>query len=403
MQRILGYLRKAVQEFDLIQKGDRIAVGVSGGKDSVVLLTGLCRLRRFLGVSFDVVAITLDPGFGGVETDYSPIAALCEELGVPYIVKRTQIGEVVFDVRKEANPCSLCAKMRRGALHDAALEAGCNKVALGHHYNDAVETFVMNLFNEGRLGCFSPKSYLSIKKLWLIRPMVFAPEKEIRRAAEKCNLPIVKSKCPADGHTNRETTKEFLRQREREDSGFTYRLFGAMRRAGIDGWGYPDRPVRKKKPDAIQDFVIEAATAADLPAVAPLAAELYSGSADSLQAEFAGLLARPDAALFAAKQQEQIIGFAQCQLRHDYVEGCSTSPVGYLEGVYVSPAFRQAGVGRSLECACEDWAKKLGCTEFASDCALKNTESRHFHDHLGFAEMEQICCFMKPLKESTED
>ena len=158
-----------------------------------------------------------------------------------YTVKPTHIGEIVFDVRKEENPCSLCARMRRGALHDMAKEYDCNKVALGHHYNDAVETFVMNLFNEGRLGCFSPKSYLSRKELTLIRPLVFAPEKEIRRAAERTNLPIVKSKCPVDGYTNRQKTKEFLREREREDNGFTYRLFGAMRRAGLDGWGFPEK------------------------------------------------------------------------------------------------------------------------------------------------------------------
>ncbi len=253
MQKILGYMRKAVAEFGLIENGDCIAVGVSGGKDSVVLLLGLWELRRFLGIDYEVVGITLDPQFGGIETDYSPIEALCRDRGIPYLVKRTNIGEIVFDVRKEPNPCSLCARMRRGALHDAAKAAGCNKVALGHHYDDAVETFVMNLFHEGRLGCFSPKSYLSRKKLTLIRPLVFAPEKEIRRTAQRLELPIVKSACPADGYTSRQKTKEFLRERERGDHGFTYRLFGAMRRAGIDGWGYPDRPDRKEQNDAGQE------------------------------------------------------------------------------------------------------------------------------------------------------
>ena len=241
MQRMLGYMRKAIQEFGLIENGDKIAVGVSGGKDSVVLLTGLAMLRRFIGIEYELVAVTLDPHFGGEATDYSPIRALCEQLEVPYLVKDTQIGEIVFDVRKEPNPCSLCARMRRGALHDAAVAQGCNKIALGHHFDDAVETFVMNLFNEGRLGCFSPKSYLSRKKLTMIRPMVFAPEKEVRRAAGRAGLPIVKSKCPADGITSRQTTKEFLAAREREDHGFKLRLFGAMRRAGLDGWGYPEK------------------------------------------------------------------------------------------------------------------------------------------------------------------
>jgi len=241
MQRMLGYMRKAIQEFDLIQNGDRILVGVSGGKDSMVLLTGLVRLQRFIGIDYTVVAATLDPRFGGEATDYSAVEEHCKALGVEYVVKPTDIGQIVFDVRKEDSPCSLCARMRRGALHDLAKALGCNKVALGHHYDDAVETFVMNLFIEGRIGCFSPKSYLSRKELWMIRPMVFAPEKEVRRAAERNGLPIVKSKCPVDGHTSREDTKEFLAEMERKSDGFKYRLFGAMRRAGIDGWGFPEK------------------------------------------------------------------------------------------------------------------------------------------------------------------
>lgn len=236
MQKMLGYMRKAIHEFDLIQNGDKIAVGVSGGKDSVVLLKGLVLLKRFIRIDYDVVAITLDPRFQGVAGDYSLIQEMCRELDVEHEIIPTHIGEIVFDIRKEKHPCSLCAKMRRGALHDAAKKHGCNKIALGHHYDDAVETFVMNLFNEGRLGCFSPKSYLSVKDLWLIRPMVFAPEKDVRKAALKNNLPIVKSKCPADGYTSRQKTKEFLREREKDDPGFTFRLFGAMRRAGLDGW-----------------------------------------------------------------------------------------------------------------------------------------------------------------------
>lgn len=241
MQKILGYMRKAIQEFDLIQDGDKIAVGVSGGKDSLVLLKGLVMLKRFIGIDYEVIAITLDPGFNGEWGNYDSVQKLCDELGIQYVLKRTQIGEIIFNVRKEPNPCSLCARMRRGALHDAAKEYGCNKIALGHHYDDAVETFVMNLFNEGRLGCFSPKSYLSRKDLTLIRPLVFAPEKEVRKACNKNNLEIVKSKCPVDGFTSRQKTKEFLREMEKESEGFTFRLFGAMRRAGLDGWGFKDK------------------------------------------------------------------------------------------------------------------------------------------------------------------
>lgn len=238
MQKILGYMRKAIQEFDMIQNGDRIAVGVSGGKDSLALLLGLIYLRRFIGINYELVAITLDPMFKGIEGDYSAVERLCCENDIEYILQRTRIGEIVFDIRKEDHPCSLCARMRRGALHDAAKAAGCNKIALGHHYNDAVETFMMNLFIEGRIGCFSPKSYLSRKELWLIRPLVFAPESAIKSCIKRNNIEVVKSVCPADGVTKREDMKEFLRQREYNDKGFTDRIFGAMRRSGVDGWGF---------------------------------------------------------------------------------------------------------------------------------------------------------------------
>ena len=160
MQRLEGLLRKAVQDYEMIAPGDRVCVGVSGGKDSVALTVALGHLRRYLGVPFEVMAVTLDPRFGGVEADYQPLADLFAQEGIPYEIRRTDIGPVVFDYRKEPNPCALCAKMRRGALHAAAQELGCNKVALGHHLDDAVETFYMNLWREGRIGCFSPVTYL---------------------------------------------------------------------------------------------------------------------------------------------------------------------------------------------------------------------------------------------------
>ncbi|MBE6844545.1 MAG: tRNA 2-thiocytidine biosynthesis protein TtcA [Ruminococcus sp.] len=246
MQKMLGYMRKAIQEFELISDGDVIAVGVSGGKDSLVLLKGLALLRRFIGIDYKLVCVTLDPQFNGVQGDYTPIEKICTDLDIECHIIRTHIGEIVFDVRKEENPCSLCARMRRGALHDAAVEYGCNKIALGHHFNDAVETFIMNLFNEGRIGCFSPKSYLSRKQLTLIRPMVFAPEREVRKAANKNELKIIKSVCPADGHTNREKTKNFIAMMDKENNGFSDRLFGAMRRANIDGWGGKDWKPKEK-------------------------------------------------------------------------------------------------------------------------------------------------------------
>ena len=237
MQKILGYLRRAVQEYDLIQNGDHIAVGISGGKDSLVLLAALHQFRRFGLLDYQLIAITLDPQFEGIATDFSPVQRYCDKIGVPYHLMRTQIGRIVFEHRKETHPCSLCAKMRRGALHDAAKELGCNKLALGHHNDDAIETFLMNLFIEGRIGCYAPKSYLSRKDLTLIRPLSFAPERDIIHAAKHTIPEIVKSRCPVDGHTSRERMKEFVREREKCEPGFKTRVFGAMRRANVDGWG----------------------------------------------------------------------------------------------------------------------------------------------------------------------
>ena len=236
MQKIMGYLRRAVEEYQMLANGDVVAVGVSGGKDSVALLAGLAGVRRFLGVDFRLEAITLDNCFDGVETDFTPIRQLCDRLEVPYTLRRTDIGKIIFQDRGESNPCSLCARMRRGLLHDQAKALGCNKIALGHHYDDAVETFIMNLFNEGRIGCFQPVSYLSRKDLTMIRPLLFAPERELRNAVARAGLPVVKSRCPVDGCTERQWTKEFLAGLERTHPGVTKRIFGAMRRAHVSGW-----------------------------------------------------------------------------------------------------------------------------------------------------------------------
>ncbi len=238
MQKLLGYIRRACQEFDLIEEDDKIAVGVSGGKDSLVLLAGLAKMRRFYEKKYEVYAISLDPRFGGEDGDYSAVEELCRELDVPFTLVKTDIGEIVFDIRKEPNPCSLCAKMRRGALHDAAKALGCNKLALGHNNDDAIETFVMNLLQEGRIGCFAPISYLSRKDITVIRPLVFAPESAVMGCARRNNFRIVKSKCPADKTTTRQKTKEMLAVLERENRGIKQRIFGAMRKAGIDRWGY---------------------------------------------------------------------------------------------------------------------------------------------------------------------
>lgn len=238
MQRMLGYIRRAVEEFEMIESGDRVAVGVSGGKDSLVLLYGLHGLRRFYSKPFELVAITLDPHFGGKPGNYQPVADICAQLNIPYILKDTNIGDVVFNIRKEKRPCSLCAKLRRGALHEATRAAGCNKLALGHHNDDVVETFLMNLFIEGRVGCFQPINHLSRRDIYLIRPLLFAPEKEIRTCANRNNFPIVKSVCPVDGHTRRSEMKDFVTEQNRFRKGFSERIFGALRRSGVDGWGY---------------------------------------------------------------------------------------------------------------------------------------------------------------------
>jgi tRNA(Ile)-lysidine synthase TilS/MesJ len=180
------------------------------------------------------VAVTIDMKAG--ESDFSAIRALCASLDVPYHVIPTEISHIIFDIRKEKNPCSLCAKMRRGALHNAAKELGCNVVALGHHFDDAVETFMLNLFFEGRIGCFSPVSYLSRTDLRLIRPMIYMPEKDVRYFAKKAELPVLASTCPADGNTQREEMKKLLAELDRKHDGLRYRIFGAMQRGEIDGF-----------------------------------------------------------------------------------------------------------------------------------------------------------------------
>ena len=246
MQRLCGLMRKAVQQYEMLAPGDRVLVGVSGGKDSVALTIGLARLRQYLGFPFEVVAVTLDPQFGGKPVDYSALEALFRRYDVPYEVRRTFIGPIVFDYRNEKNPCSLCAKMRRGALHAAAEELDCNKVALGHHLDDAIETFYMNLWREGRIGCFSPVTELSDRGLTLIRPLLLATEQEVRCAVKEEGFPIVKSRCPADGVTTREDTKNFVRERCRTDRAFRQKTLHALQESGIDGWR-PLHPARTSK------------------------------------------------------------------------------------------------------------------------------------------------------------
>ena len=233
-KRILSFTRRALDDYGMIRPGDKIAVGVSAGKDSLTLLCALAQLKRFYPKKFELVAITVDMGFDGA--DFSEIKRLCEELNVEYHIVPTQISKIIFDVRKEKNPCSLCAKMRRGALYNYAKQIGCSSVALGHHFDDVVETFMLNLFYEGRIGCFQPITYLSNTDITLIRPMIYMPEKDVRYFASKNELPVVKSPCPADGNTEREEMKQLLHRLEQKNKGLRYRIFGAIQRGEVDGF-----------------------------------------------------------------------------------------------------------------------------------------------------------------------
>lgn len=239
MKRMLSFVRRACDDYGMIEEGDKIAVGVSGGKDSLTLLEVLAALRVFYPKKFDIVAITVDMNFEGANLgtqDFSEIAEFARRLHVEYKVAKTDIAKIIFDVRKEANPCSLCAKMRRGSLHAAAIEAGCNKVALGHHFDDTVETFMMNLFFEGRLGCYSPISYLSRRDITLIRPMIYATEADVEYFVRKRRLPVLVSPCPEDHATERENMKKLLASLERENKGVKHRIFHALCEGNIDGF-----------------------------------------------------------------------------------------------------------------------------------------------------------------------
>ena len=235
MQKMLSYVRRAVDQYHMIEEGDVIAVGVSGGKDSLALLATLANLRRFYPKKFELKAITLEMGYE--EMDFTPVAELCKKLDVEYITRQTDIQTIVFDIRQEENPCSLCAKMRRGALNDTAKQCGCNKVALGHHYDDVIETVMMSLLYEGRFNCFLPMTYLNRRDITVIRPMIYAPEAYIKSLVRRLELPVVHNPCPADGNTKREEIKQLIRTLEHQNHGVRQRIFGAVQRYPLRGWG----------------------------------------------------------------------------------------------------------------------------------------------------------------------
>ena len=226
LQRVLSEVRKAVDDYRMIAEGDKIAVGISGGKGSLTLLYALSSLRRFYPHPFELVAVTVDLGFANL--DLSEIKKLCEKLEVPYTVVKTQIGQIVFEQRQENNPCALCAKMRKGALNEAMKQLGCNKIAYAHHMDDVVETMMLSLLYEGRFHTFSPVTYLDDTGLTVIRPLIYMKEADVIGFVRKYEVPVVKSPCPADGHTKREYVKQLLKQLNTENPGVKQRMFTAI-------------------------------------------------------------------------------------------------------------------------------------------------------------------------------
>ncbi|MDO5293042.1 MAG: ATP-binding protein [bacterium] len=234
LQQLLSYTRRAIDDYGMIEEGDRIAVGISGGKDSLTMLYAMATLRRFYPKSFEIEAISIDLGFG--DMDFSKVEALCKELDVRFTVVPTQIFPIVFEERKESNPCSLCAKMRKGAFNDVCKELNCNKVAYAHHKDDLIETLLMSLLFEGRLGSFSPITYLDRTELTVIRPLMYVNEKDVIGFKNAYNLPVIKSPCPADGYTKRQYAKDLIKQLNKENPGVKERMFHAIITGNFEDW-----------------------------------------------------------------------------------------------------------------------------------------------------------------------
>lgn len=242
LNEFTSIVRRGVDDFKMIDEGDCIAVGVSGGKDSLVLLRSLAHLKTYYPKNFELSAITLELGFDGM--DYSPVAKMCKELDVPYHCIKTDIREIVFDVRKEDNPCSLCSKMRRGALNDAIKARGINKLALGHHADDVIETFLLSLLFEGRISCFKPVTYMSRADVWQIRPMIYADEAKIERVCQRLELPVVQNSCPEDKESKRHEIKELIASLQTEYPDVKSKIFGAIKRLPLEGWEAADRQAK---------------------------------------------------------------------------------------------------------------------------------------------------------------
>ncbi len=236
LQKVMSGVRRAVQHYEMIADGDRIVVGLSGGKDSSALLLALAKMRDFLPVKYELSAVTVDMGFADSREKLTVLEEFCASIDVEYRIVGTQIAQIVFDERKEKNPCALCAKLRRGALNNAALDMGANKIALGHHLDDAVETFMMSVMHEGRIGCFSPVTWYDDQRFFVIRPLIYTTEREVKALVRAAELPVVASSCPENGNTEREEMKKYLRTFDDLHRGLYKRVLGALERRGIDGW-----------------------------------------------------------------------------------------------------------------------------------------------------------------------
>lgn len=234
IKKLLGQVRKAIEDYNMIQEGDRIAIGVSGGKDSLVLLVLLKQLQSFYPINFEIEAVTLTMGIG--EIDLTPVKELCKKIDVNYTIEETVIGKIVFEARKESNPCSLCANLRRGALHNVAKKLNCNKVALAHHRDDVIETFLLSTLYAGKFQTFSPVTFLERKELFLIRPMIYIEEKHIKEYIKANNLTIVPSPCHVDGKTKRQYIKDLLSDLHKDNRKVKNNIFGAIKRSQIAGW-----------------------------------------------------------------------------------------------------------------------------------------------------------------------
>lgn len=226
LQKLYSYTRKAIDDYEMINEGDKIAIGISGGKDSLTLLYALSGMRRFYPKKYELAAISVDLGLGIQNMD--KIKELCDSLEVPFYIEKTEIGNIVFDVRKEKNPCSLCAKMRKGAINNKALELGCNKIAYAHHKDDIIETMMMSLIYEGRINSFAPVTHLEKTGLYVIRPMMYVSEAEVIGFKNKYQLPVAKNPCPVDGHTKREYIKKLISEINKENPGVKERMFTAI-------------------------------------------------------------------------------------------------------------------------------------------------------------------------------